>query len=85
MPPAQAIARLAAASAGEHHHFVASSVSILDSRTVNPIRILSSRQITDVYLLALATANDFRLVTFDRSIPLAVVNGATSAHLFVLQ
>lgn len=85
VPAAQAIARLAAASAGPHHQFVSSSVSILDSRLVDPSRILSSRQITDVYLLALAVANDLRLVTFDQTIPLAAVNGARAEDLLVLQ
>ncbi len=83
--PAQAIARLATASAGPHHRFVASSVSILDGAAVDRTRILTSRQITDVYLLALAVANDFRLVTFDHSIPLAAVNGAGSADLVILE
>lgn len=85
VPPAQAIDRLATASAGPHHHFLPSSVSILDSGTVDPTRILSSRQVTDVYLLALAVANNLRLVTFDQSIPLAAVNGASSADMLVLR
>ncbi|MEO6713715.1 MAG: TA system VapC family ribonuclease toxin [Mycobacteriales bacterium] len=83
--PAQAIARLAAASMSSHHEFLASSVSILDSAAVSPTRILSSRQVTDVYLLALATAHDQRLVTFDQSIPLSAVHRASSANLVVLR
>jgi len=85
VPPVQAVARLATASAGPHHQFLPSSVSILDSAAVDPTRILSSRHITDVYLLALAVTNDLRLVTFDQSIPLAAVNGASSADMFVLR
>ncbi len=85
VPAAQAIVRLATASAGPHHQFLPSSVSILDSGIVDPSRILSSRQITDVYLLALAVANDLLLVTFDQSIPLAAVNGASTADMLVLQ
>lgn len=85
VPAAQAIARLATASAAPHHQFLPSSVSILDSRIVDPSRILSSRQLTDVYLLALAVTNDLRLVTFDQSIPVAAVNGASAADMLVLQ
>ena len=42
------------------------------------------RQLTDLYLLALARARGGRLVTFDRSIPLRAVRGATSRHLVVV-
>lgn len=82
--PAQAMARLAKAAAGVHHRFIESSVSILDATVVDPSRVLASRQVTDVYLLALATAHDLRLVTFDRSIPLGAVAGATAANLVAL-
>ncbi len=82
--PAQAIARLAAATAGPHHRFIASSVSILDGTVVDPSRVLGSRQITDAYLLALAAAHDLRLVTFDQSIPTTAVLGADAGNLMVL-
>jgi toxin-antitoxin system PIN domain toxin len=84
VPPAQAIARLAGATAGAHHRFISSSVSILDSKVVDPSRILSSGQTTDAYLLALATAHDLRLVTFDQSMPSSAVVGAGRSHLLVL-
>ncbi len=84
VPPAQAIARLSAATAGPHHQFIASSVSILDESVIDPRRVLSSRQITDAYLLALATAHDLRLVTFDQSIPTTAVLGAGAENLLVL-
>lgn len=83
--PSQAIARLAAASTNTHHQFLTSSISLLDDAIVSPTKILSSRHVTDVYLLALATAHDARLVTFDRSIPLGAVNRASSANLVVLR
>jgi predicted nucleic acid-binding protein len=40
--------------------------------------------VTAAYLLALAARHDGRLVTFDRSIPLAAVQGAREANLTVL-
>lgn len=85
VPAAEAIARLAAATASEHHRFLSSPVSILDAESVNPTRVLGGRQITDIYLLALAAANDYRLVTFDHSIPLAAAVKATTANLVVLR
>ncbi len=84
VPPTQAIARLAGATAGPHHRFISSSVSILDGDIVDPRRVLSSAQITDAYLLALATAHHLRLVTFDRSIPTTAVHGADATNLLVL-
>ena len=38
-----------------------------------PVTQLSSRQVTDVYLVALAAANRGRFATFDRRIPLAAL------------
>ncbi|WP_216853682.1 hypothetical protein [Phytoactinopolyspora halotolerans] len=44
-------------------------------------RILGHRQITGIYLLALAVANDGRFVTFDASVPIQAVHHATKDHL----
>ncbi|WP_296703559.1 hypothetical protein [Thiocapsa sp. UBA6158] len=46
--------------------------------------MLDSRQLPDVYLLALAVHHGGRLVTFDRAVPLAAVPEATKAHLELL-
>jgi predicted nucleic acid-binding protein len=40
--------------------------------------------LTDVYLLALAVSRGGALVTFDRSIAIDAVRGATAASLIVL-
>ena len=45
---------------------------------------LSSRQVTDAYLLALAVAHGGRLVTLDQRIPVAAVSNAEAKHLVVL-
>ena len=39
---------------------------------------------SDVYLLGLATVNDGALATFDRTIPLRAVTGATASNLEVI-
>jgi hypothetical protein len=46
--------------------------------------VLTSRQVTDVYLLALAVAKGGRLVTLDRSIAIKAVPGANTKNLLVL-
>lgn len=80
--PVLAIAeRLRQATSHPSHEFWPDDVSVLDGDTVDASRIHGPKQLTDVYLLALAMAHGGRLVTFDRSIPLAAVAGAQRRHL----
>jgi len=84
-PPVRTILdRLAAATATGLHEFWADDVSLLDDRLLDHSRILGSRQITDLYLLALAVKHGGRLVTFDTSIARQAVRGATPRHLVQL-
>jgi hypothetical protein len=78
------IERLAAAAASEVHEFWPDDVSLLDQTTFDPSRIHGPRQITDLYLLALAVKHNGRLVTFDGAIAHAAVKSATGRHLVVL-
>ncbi len=82
--PATAIELLALATAGVHHTFWTCDVSVLDPATIDRSRLHGPRQVTDAYLLALAVARGGRFVTFDRSLPLAAVPGATEDDLVVL-
>ena len=82
--PGLALERLARASNTEYHEFWSCSVSLLDEHIFDRSCLVGPRQVTDVYLLALATRHDGRFVTFDRSIPLSAVNGAQEANLTVL-
>jgi toxin-antitoxin system PIN domain toxin len=59
-------------------------LSITDEAIFAHSRIQGPNQITDIYLLALAVKNSGRLVTFDRSIPLAAVRSAEARHLTVI-
>lgn len=43
-------------------------VSILDAAMIDHTRLLGTRQLTDVYLLAPAVKHGGRLVTLDRSV-----------------
>jgi uncharacterized protein len=84
-PPLQAVvARLAGAAGSRHHEFWPDDVSLLNEAEFDRTRMHGPRQITDCYLLALAVRHAGRLVTFDSSIPLEAVRGATARHRVVL-
>jgi toxin-antitoxin system PIN domain toxin len=84
-PPVRTVLdRLAAATATDLHEFWADDVSLLDGRLFDPARILGPRQITDLYLLALAVRHGGRLVTFEAAMSLPAVRGATARHLVQL-
>jgi toxin-antitoxin system PIN domain toxin len=82
--PAHAIHLLAAAAATPLHEFWPCDVSILDPSIIDPSRIHGPRQLTDLYLLALAVRHGGALVTFDGSIPRSAVPGAGADHLVVI-
>ena len=80
--PTQAVARrLGEAVVAGHHQFWPDDASLLDSGVVDWRRIVGPRQITDVYLLALATARRGRFVTFDARIVPDSVIGARDATI----
>lgn len=79
-----AIARLDSFRESGHHTFWSDSVSLCDE-AFKPAHFQGYRQLTDVYLLALAVENDGRLATFDRGVPLSSVHGATADHLTLLK
>jgi len=76
--------RLAEASAGPLHRFWPDDVSLLDAQVANSGRIHGPRQITDVYLLALAVRHAGQFVTFDGSVSRDAVVGADKTHVLVL-
>ena len=83
-PTAVVADRLGRAMARGHHAFWADSISLLEAGVLRWDRVLTSRQITDTYLLALAAAQGGRLVTFDRSISTEAVPAASKKHLVTL-
>lgn len=84
VPAAQVAERLAEAAQHPAHAFWPDSISLLQPDSLVWDRLLSSRQVTDAYLLALAVERGGRLVTLDRGVPLAAVRGAQSRHLVML-
>ena len=77
-------ARLSAFTGASDHVFWTDTLSLRDSRHFRHTSILTSKQITDIYLLALAVENQGSLATFDQHIPLAAVPTANPSHLVVL-
>ncbi len=84
LPVPAVIEHLAEACRQEIHKFWPDEVSLLDSEVVDSTRIHGPRQLTDVYLLALAVRHGGRLVSFDTGIPLAAVRKATTQKLLIL-
>jgi uncharacterized protein len=66
------------------HEFWADDVSLLDEHIFDASRIHGARQLTDVYLLALAVKHGGQLVTMNAGIARTAVRGATAVHLLVL-
>jgi uncharacterized protein len=83
-PIAQVAERLTQAAAGAAHEFWPDSLSLLEAERIRWSHVLTSRQITDTYLLALAVAHRGSLVTFDRGISIDAVSGATPKNLVTL-
>jgi toxin-antitoxin system PIN domain toxin len=81
--PGDLIGRLRQFAAQSNHEFWPDDISVRDEKIFAAERLHNSRQLTDLYLLALAVAHRGRLVTFDQGIPRSGVPHATEAHLCV--
>lgn len=78
------IERLADAIAAPEHEFWADDVSLLDADVADRTRIHGPRQVTDLYLLALAVRRGGCFVSFDAAIPNTAIKGAEQQHLVTL-
>ena len=62
--------------------FWADAISLIDDSEVDEARLLTTSQVTDSYLLALAKFHGGQLATFDRRlVPDAIVQGSQSLYL----
>ncbi|MFP4210828.1 MAG: TA system VapC family ribonuclease toxin [Alkalispirochaeta sp.] len=84
LKPEDVVGLLRTFTAGSDHQFWPDSASFLDGTAIRPENVLGPRQVTDLYLLALATSRGGRLVTFDESIHRSAVVSATAANLVVI-
>jgi uncharacterized protein len=76
--------QLNAATRALDHEFWPDDISLRDEARLDLSKLHGHNQLTDAYLLALATAHNGALVTFDQRIALAVAPGATAKNLSVL-
>jgi toxin-antitoxin system PIN domain toxin len=83
-PVAAVAARLLEATQTRFHEFWPDDISVLDTGRFDASRWLTSRQITDAYLLALSVQRDGTFVTLDRHVDVGLVRGAESRHLTVI-
>jgi toxin-antitoxin system PIN domain toxin len=84
VPVRAGLERLREATTSSHHAFWPDDVTLLDERVADATRIHGPRQLTDLYLLALAVRHGGRLVTFDRAIAVSAIRGASDKHLLAL-
>ena len=80
----QAFSVLANAASSPRHRFWPDDINLLDDSLIDPNFVHGPKQVTDIYLLALAVKNNGRLVALDRAIPLNGVRGAEHRHLVLL-
>jgi toxin-antitoxin system PIN domain toxin len=83
--PEEIVGRLRVFCDSGHHVFWPDAVSLRDRRIFNPSFIRGHRQVSDIYLLGLATKMSGSLATFDRSIPASAVIGASRETLAVIE
>ncbi|MDP6580871.1 MAG: VapC toxin family PIN domain ribonuclease [Vicinamibacterales bacterium] len=70
---------------GKDHQFWPDAVTLRDETRFRQTMLSGHRQLTDIYLLGLARAQSGRLATFDRTIPVKAVVGATTKTLAVIE
>ena len=83
--PGELLRRLRAFRASGGHSFWPDEVSLTDAALFDAAMLAGHRQLTDIYLLGLATRRGGSLATFDRTIPLKAVRGATADNLQVIE
>ena len=82
--PVDVVEQLRTFRQSQGHHFWADSLSLTDEQLFVASVIRGHKQVTDIYLLGLATAMGGVFATLDTSVPLAAVKGATKANLLVI-
>jgi toxin-antitoxin system PIN domain toxin len=84
LPVRMVMERLAEASASTFHAFWPDDISLLDAQVADSARIHGPRQLTDLYLLALAVRHVGQFVTFDSSVSIDAVRRAEKKHIVSL-
>src|SRR4051812_18949707 len=82
--PGDLVSRLGTFSNQTDHEFWPDDISLRDESIFVLERIHGSRQVTDLYLLALAARRKGRLATFDTAIPRSAVRIAKATNIDVI-
>ena len=80
----QAIDLLESTTCNPLHEFWAADLTLLDPAKLDRRLVHGPGQLTDLYLLLLATSKNGCLATFDQTIPRAAVPGAETKHLVII-
>lgn len=67
-----------------NHTYLDQTVSLLDAHRFETTKLLSHKQITDLFLIGMAIHHDVKLLTFDRNIPTHAAVGFKDRHLIVI-
>ena len=67
-----------------NHEFWPDALSMLDEAVIDYEQVLGPRQITDLYLLALAASRGGLLATFDEAVYVGAVHNVGDEHLSVI-
>jgi hypothetical protein len=84
LPIAAIVQRLTRATSSPEHEFWPDDLSLLDTRRFDHSRVVGHRQLTDLYLLALAATHEACLATFDGAVPLSAAREAGPRYLVVV-
>lgn len=79
-----AVILLSEACGSSHHQFWPDDLSLLDAKHFDRSRLVTSKQLTDIYLLALAVMRGGCLVTLDTRVSTVAVPAAKPENLLVL-
>jgi len=80
----QLVPKLGEIMAKTNHEFWPDNISLIDRSRFALENVLGPRQLTDVYLLALAVHNKGCLVSFDGRIPTSAVQNAAANNMCVI-
>jgi toxin-antitoxin system PIN domain toxin len=84
LPVLAVMERLAEATTSGYHEFWPDDISLLENERFEASRIHGPRQLTDVYLLALAVRRGGHFVTFDHSVAVQAVKSGKPKDLVAL-
>lgn len=80
----EATTLLEKAQENTRHTFLDQTISLLDSNKFEASKLVSHKQVTDLFLIGMAIHHDATLVTFDRNIPIHAAIGFKDRHLKVI-